>query len=156
MGSSFQSIVDVDATAEAAATLADRLLAWLVERGEVEPGGVTRDRTAVEGVVVDTRRRVYYSLTGEQDIRCPHCAGPTTLEDHLGDVIAEWHEGGSGLAGCPNCQREVGLNDWRWSPPWAFGNLGITFWDWTWFSDAYLDEVSEFLGHRVVRAYGKL
>ncbi len=156
MGSHFQSIVDVEATAEEADALADRLLAWLVERGDVEPSWVTRNETSIDGVVVDTRRTVFYPRTDDLYIHCPHCIEPTTVESYLGDIIGKWYDGGPGLAICLRCHRTVGLNDWRWSPPWAFGYLGFTFWGWDWFSDAFLAEVSAFLGHRVLRPYGKL
>lgn len=157
MGSSFQSIVDIEAAADEADALADRLLAWLVERGDVKLDWVTRNQTGIEGLVIDTRRRVYFSLTGDQYVHCPHCIEPTTLEHHLGDVVSDWYDaGGSGLTDCPSCRREVGLNDWHWSPPWAFGYLGFTFWGWDWFDDAYLAEVSALLGHRIVHPYGKL
>lgn len=156
VGSHFQSIVDVDATPAEAGPLADHLLAWLVARGEVEPGFVRRDETSIEGVTVTTQRRVYYSLTGDQDIACPHCDVPTTLEDHLGEAVDEWYTTGRDLATCPSCRRDVGLNDWIWSPPWAFGYLGVTFWGWEWFSDDFLGEVAAQLGHRIVRPYGKL
>jgi hypothetical protein len=156
MGSYFQSVVDVEATAEEADALADKLLAWLVERGEVEPGWVRRNETSIDGVVIDTRRTVFYSRTDDLYVHCPHCIEPTTLEDHLGDFISDWYDGGPGLASCPSCRRQVGLNDWHWSPPWAFGYLGFTFWGWDWFSDAFLSDVSALLGHRIVRPYGKL
>jgi hypothetical protein len=85
VGSYFQPIIDVEATAEEADALADRLLAWLVERGEVEPGWVTRNETSIDGVVVDTRRTVFYSRTDDLYIHL-HPLSALHRTDHRGGL----------------------------------------------------------------------
>jgi len=168
LGSNFQTIADVEATAEEADELADALLAWLIETGVVPSAGcVSRNEVTTEGLEIVTGRNVFSSLTGDWWVTCPHCAWSTDPEDtrigdsvgawqDLQDTISGWHAGGSDQVRCPNCRRDVGLNDWGWSPPWGFGYLGFTFWNWPTFSPEFLAEVSERLGHRTVHPYGKL
>jgi hypothetical protein len=56
----------------------------------------------------------------------------------------------------PQCRQAVGLNDWIWHPPWGFGCLGFTFWNWPELRPQFVADVSRRLDHRVVRAHGKL
>ena len=84
MGSYFQSIVDVEATAEEADALGDELLAWMVERGQVALSLVTRMRPPSMAWESTPRRSVFYSRTDDLYIHCPHCIEPTTLEGYLG------------------------------------------------------------------------
>jgi hypothetical protein len=57
---------------------------------------------------------------------------------------------------CPHCGHSVGLNDWTWSPPWGFGYLGITFWNWPPVKSEFLAEIGDRLGHRTVHPCGKM
>jgi hypothetical protein len=41
-------------------------------------------------------------------------------------------------------------------PPWGFGSLGITFWNWGELSDAFVAEPLAHLGHRVMLVTGKI
>jgi hypothetical protein len=50
----------------------------------------------------------------------------------------------------------MGLNDWRWQPPWGFGYLGFEFWNWPPLSQGFIAEVGRRLGHRTVLVAGKL
>ena len=158
MGDYFQSIVDVEATEDEAEDLADTLLAWLVEVGELSsPDDATRNEIRTEGLVVFTRRRVYYSLTGEFRVTCPHCRWSADDDwDALTDAIGTWYDGGPGEVTCLSCRRGAGLNDWRWSPPWGFGCLGFEFWGWPAFTPPFLSAFGVLLGHRTVYPYGKL
>jgi hypothetical protein len=169
LGAHFQTIVDVEAGAGEADELADAVLDWLFETGIVpSPGCVSRNEVSTEGLVVVTRRHVFYSMTGEDEITCPHCGQMTSLDcdddgrpvgvwQELLDTIGEWHDGGRGDRPCPSCGNSVGLNDWTWSPPWGFGHLGFTFWNWDKLLSSQLKaDVSRLLGHRTVHPYGKL
>jgi hypothetical protein len=169
LGDYFQSIVDVEADAEEADELADAVLGWLLDT-EVVPSTdcVSYNEVSNEGLVVVTRRHVFYSMTGEDAITCPHCGHMTTLDcdadgrpigvwQDLLDTIGVWYDGGRGNRPCPNCDNSVELNDWSWSPPWGFGYLGFTFWNWgELLSPQFKAEVSRRLGHRTVHPYGKL
>jgi hypothetical protein len=154
----FQTIVDVEATAEEADELADVVLAWLVETGFIPSlHGVTRNEVSTEGLVVLTRRHVFYSMTGEDEITCPHCRYAEVPDDDMFEIIGRWFDGGSGDRSCPNCGRRVGLNDWTWAPPWGFGYLGFQFWDlFDWLSPQFKVGIERLLGHRLVYPHGKL
>jgi hypothetical protein len=71
------------------------------------------------------------------------------------DAIGRWYEGGSGEVTRAHCGRDVGLNDWRWDPTWAFGCLGFTFWNWPPLRDSFVTEASRLLGHRIAVVVGK-
>jgi hypothetical protein len=169
VGDTFQAIVDVEATAEEADELADRVLDWLVEIGELDRvESAHRNEARVEGLEVVTRRTVFWSLTGEQELGCPSCGWTTAPEgfgveaadgawrDVLGEAVGTWYEGGPDRLACLRCHHEAGLNDWHWSPPWGFGYLGFRFWGWPPFRPEFLAELAALLGHRTVHPYGKL
>jgi hypothetical protein len=117
------------------------------------------------GVEIITGRTIFYSM-GTERITCPRCGyavGPDGRDlptdpawTELTDRFFEWLEGGSGDLPCPGCKRLLGLNDWEWSPPWAFGNLGVRFWNWNPLTPAFVAEVSKLLGHKVVCPNGKV
>lgn len=52
------------------------------------------------------------------------------------------------------CGRVVGLNDWRWQPPWGFGYLGFKFWNWPPLAQGFIAEAGRRLGHRTVLVAG--
>jgi predicted RNA-binding Zn-ribbon protein involved in translation (DUF1610 family) len=179
----FQTIADVEATADEAEGLAAATLAWLVETGivvaeetdcvlgraghapgpryaaavtETYPGLLTLHTNGVE---VITGQTVFFSM-GADDVTCPHCGQVTNLEGDawqaLSDTIGVWYDGGTGEHPCPGCGKAVGLNDWTWSPPWGFGYFGLKFWNWPELSPRFLAEVSQRLGHRTVHPEGKM
>jgi hypothetical protein len=105
------------------------------------------------GVQFDTGRTVFYSM-GTDQITCPRCRHTIALADpqddpndawqELAQTLGIWYDGGE--RPCPNCARPVGLNDWIWSPPWGFGHLGITFWNWPPLNRSFLTEIATRLG----------
>jgi hypothetical protein len=169
LGDYFQTIADVEADAEEADELADAVVSWLLETGVVLSADcVSRNEVTTEGLVVLTGRNVFYSMTGENEITCPHC-GQVTASDcddddrpigvwqDLLDTIGVWYDGRRGDRPCPSCDNSVELNDWIWSPPWGFGYLGFTFWNWGEpLRPQFKAEVSHRLGHRTVYPHGKL
>lgn len=190
MGDSFQTIVDIDATADSAPDLAAAAVGWLVERGILlgtttdcvlgagsghapgprYAGAVTETdphlhTLRTNGLEVTTGRTIFRSSEADH-ITCPHCATTTRLTDGTGspndawgsvlETIDTWYTGGAGAHPCPACGRTAGLNDWRWSPPWGFGFLGLTFWNWPPLTDDFAAAVAGVLGHRTARPAGKL
>jgi hypothetical protein len=64
LGAYFQAIVDVEAGAEEADEAAEAILAWLLETGVVPSMDcVSRNAGSTEGLVIVTRRHVFYSMT---------------------------------------------------------------------------------------------
>lgn len=168
MGDNFQTVVDLEVAAEEADELARSALDWLTATGVLSADVlVSWDETASEGLVIATGRTVFPSMTGDWWVTCPRCGWATdpeqtVLDDVEGpwevlmETIGEWHSGGSGVLDCPRCRGGVELNDWHWDPPWAFGCLGFTFWNWPDFSPEFLRKFSAKLGHRTAFPYGKL
>lgn len=179
MGDWFQTIADVEATADEAPRLADALVSWLIETGVVPadrtdwiPGSgevdEPRRRALNDGhghLAVTVGRSVFFSGWAST-VTCPHCRRLIELDDsrgqptqawhELSDAISAWYDAGVGTFPCRNCEQAVGLNDWDWHPPWGFGYLGFTFWNWPELHPQFLAAVSHRLNHRVIRAYGKL
>lgn len=181
MGDWFQTIADVEATPDEADPLATVVMDWLVASGVVTaastdcvldeglghaPGSryaevvVAPDPAlhalSVNGALAIRGRKVFDAGQGGVDhVSCPHC-GAEAEWDGLSGAIGAWYEGGNGVHRCTGCLRTVGLNDWRWEPPWGFGHLGFTFWNWPTLRPEFVAEVSARLGHRVVCIAGKL
>jgi hypothetical protein len=177
VGDYFQRVVDVEATEAEAPDLAARVVEWLVDQGVVvaaitdcafgdghAPGPwYTRAVTETDARLLELRtnglevvvgRTVFFSLESGQRVFCPHCANEVEVETN--ENISSWYRGGDGVEPCPACGRIVGLNEWRWEPPWGFGYLGFTFWNWPRLRPDFVAEVAELLGHRVVLPYGKM
>jgi hypothetical protein len=94
---------------------------------------------------------------------CPSCAsrvalrdgsGPTLAWDLLIDAIERWADGGPDTLACPRCGASGCLGQWRMQPPWAFGTMMLTFWNWPPLSEEFIRRVSNRLGHRIVTIIG--
>jgi hypothetical protein len=116
------------------------------------------------GVEIGVGRTVYYTMD-LQGVTCPRCGRYEELESEasrwhtvFGAALNDWYSGTSaGAIACPGCGAVNGLNDWDWGAhPYAFGELGVTFWNWHPLSQEFIAEVGRFLGHRVVYNNHKL
>jgi hypothetical protein len=117
------------------------------------------------GLQVITERTVFHSSEVER-ISCPHCGAATHFTVDSGEPddawenmsanIATWYSGGNDAHSCSACGRTAGLNEWRWDPPWGFGYLGFTFWNWPPIKDDFVIDLAHRLGHRTVHPRGKL
>jgi hypothetical protein len=176
VGDRFQHVVDVEATAAEAPALAAGLTRWLVELGVIElapaeralggpghpPGPEAARATGgagapaslhTNGVAVVSTRTVFDGGPDDGSARCPRCAEDVGW-DVLGPAVDEWWAGGEGVRPCPGCGAPGPLNGWRWEPAWAFGCLGLTFWNWPPLSADFVREIGERLGHRCVSVHG--
>jgi hypothetical protein len=121
----------------------------------------------VDGVHAEVRRGVYDPGQGGVElVTCPRCAQSDRLQDEqtyeptarwesVVEAIERWYGGGPGELTCDHCRQVIGLNDWCWEPPFAFGCVAITFWNWPLLRDSFVADVVRVLGHRVVRVAGK-
>ncbi|MFC0006501.1 hypothetical protein [Micromonospora siamensis] len=181
----FETIADIEATPEEADQLGAEVLSWLVEQGIVaaeptlcilgdhghRPGPDYAAATvepcddlpglATNGFRVVTGQSVFYSM-GVDQVVCPRCEA-VVVDDQDRDswsdfspVVDEWCMGGTGVRACGHCGEPVGINEWRWSPPWGFGYLGFEFWNWPMLDPGFVAAVSNRLGHRTVQPSGKL
>jgi hypothetical protein len=178
MDDRYQTIADVEVTEQDAPRLAEEVVAWLVETGVVvaertncacgvghAPGPefgsavVAPDETlhtvAWNGLRVEIGRTVFYAKAADQLVYCPHCDAEVDLE-RIADAFEEWQVGAAGTRECPICTRELDPNGWRWEPPWGFGALGLTFWNWPPLRPEFVAELTARLGHRTVLVADKL
>ena len=90
-------------------------------------------------------------------VRCPHCRRRFyPMPNAVDDAMTRWLECGETRdAVCPACGRVADLNDW-FDPPWGYGELTLTFWNWPPLRDGFVASVAEVLGHRVRVISGKL
>ncbi|MET9952875.1 hypothetical protein ABZ135_15165 [Streptomyces sp. NPDC006339] len=177
MGSTFQAVVDLDATAGEAPALAERVVAWLVgagvllpERKDVGDGkgwyaegprwaAVTDERRYVggDGLAAVTGRTVFWSPQGG-DAVCPSCAA--VLEGRaalFSPAIDAWWRTGEAEVDCPACGRTVPLAAWEWGPDgFAFAYLGFEVWNGPPLRPGFVAEVGRVLGHRVRLVRGKI
>lgn len=183
MGDWFQRLADVQATGDEAAALGADLVKWLLKTEVVagepvdecvlggtgyRPGRRYAEALAdpaedwflkfqINGVEVVTERTVFDAGQGELCVLCPRCLNEVEFDDVIEPGIAEWWSGaGNGDRACPRCGARSALNEWDWQPPWAFGYLGLEFWNWPPLSERFIDATGKRLGHRLVPVLGKL
>ncbi|MBB4986127.1 hypothetical protein [Streptomyces nymphaeiformis] len=179
MGSTFQTIADLEATAEEAGALGERVGVWLVAEGiatpEREPSApdktwylpgprwshVTDEPRSLgtDGLAVVTGRTVFFGSpgTGGSPI-CPHCA--TVVPDRRSSfsrAMDAWWATGVAEVRCPACGRTVPLPAWEWENDFfAFACLGIEHWNGPPLRPAFIAELTEVLGHRTRVLAGRI
>ncbi|MFI2434418.1 hypothetical protein [Streptomyces sp. NPDC018693] len=180
MGSYYQTVVDLEASAQDAARLAEETVAWLVATGIVLPEhtgnaghlpGPNWQRAVTEDwdwkpsgdMTVRTGRQAFHSGSDMPEAAvCPHCTALSPLDDdswsHLCGAIDTWYATGEAYLSCPACAVDVPLPDWAWdSAPFAFGYLGFEFRDWPDLSPEFVARLPGALrGHRTTYLWGKL
>lgn len=183
MGDWFQTIVDEEASAEKAETLANEIRDWLIDRGIIQTtmtdcvlGGNGRGyppgphfeqaispgahhhflQLWTNGLHFVIGRTVFDSGQGETTVLCPKCQTPRDDHTQWVDAIGEWYEGKTALLRCPHCNTSTPITEWKFDPPWGFGNLGFTFWNWPPLKDEFVSELGERLNHQIVIVKGKL
>jgi hypothetical protein len=100
-------------------------------------------------------RNVFW--TNEIDaIKCPNCMTDIITLD-WGQAIDEWtNDTGNDKIQCPDCGNAHSIVDFNFEPAWAFGQLGLTFWNWPAFKDEFLEDIQAAMGKKVKVIYGKL
>ncbi|WP_426362023.1 hypothetical protein [Streptomyces sp. E-08] len=170
MSSSFQTVVDLDATAEDAVAHGARVAAWLVGEAIVElpqygPGPRWeratgfREARGSEGLSVVTGRTVFFSPQHVGPPVCPHCAA-VYGEGHrevFSAVMDAWWETGRADVSCPACERVVPLAAWEWAGDgFAFAYLGFEFRDGPALLPEFVTELGRLLGHRTRLVRGRI
>jgi hypothetical protein len=114
-------------------------------------------RWSNNGVEEVVGRTVFHNFGAGLDVvRCPVCVG-NHVKANWGDAIDQWYAGDD-LAPfqCPGCTEISPIIEWTFDPPWAFGHLGFTFWQWPPMKRAFIDQIAGILGHKVVVIAGKI
>lgn len=185
MGDFFQTIVDLDATAEQAPALAERAVRWLVDEGVVlaeptehvpgsgpgHPPGPHWNRAVTDdpdwdpsgALAVRTGRTVFTSGADMPGAAlCPRCAWGIPLHEgawqRFGDAMETWEKTGAAAVDCPACAAAVPVPEWAWDEaPLAFGHLGLEFWNWPEFTDGFRARLAAgpLEGHRTALLWGQ-
>jgi hypothetical protein len=185
MGDHFQIVVDEDVSLADAAQVSREILKWLTERGVVQATPVNcvlgRDEVGyppgpnyreviegsehedhllglrVNGLQVDIGREVYHPCQGDIKIFCPKCRIQSEFNKAWNTSIVEWlRDEGEGLLRCPKCEHIRSVTEWIYDPPWGFGELGLTFWNWPMMRESFVEELRAQFRHRTAFVVGKL
>lgn len=177
MGDHFQTIADVDATAEDAEARAARVVAWLVAEGIVLPErtyemfgkpvyspGPRWDEVTqwpceggCDGLAVITGRTVFWGSLGSDMIPvCPHCSAAGTTAPWQ-EAMDAWHGTGAGDLRCPACGLLAPLPEWTWEDDcFAFAHLGFEIWNSAVLRPEFIAGFGRILGPRIRTVAGKL
>ncbi len=182
MGDNYQTIADIDADAQSAGDLAKRLCEWMVSKQIIvseqsdcilgkslghAPGDncdIAADgartwlpQVHTNGAQFIVGRTVFYACPGDWDLVCSACNKRFKYNDEWSTAMGEWYQDkGPGWLACMHCHAKAPITEWQHDPPWAFGYLGVEFWNWPHLRPEFIDEVSKFLGHRVRLVRGKI
>jgi hypothetical protein len=109
-----------------------------------------QSRSSLCGLEIVKERRVFDAGGhGLDALICPSCSARQN-PDNLAwsDAVGEWYFGKDGSAlRCPICHASHPVVEWEFSVPWAFGNLGFGFWNWT-IKQELADKIASITGHR--------
>ncbi|MFE5518886.1 hypothetical protein ACFQ9Q_14340 [Streptomyces virginiae] len=170
VSTSFQTIVDLDATAEDAVAHGERVAAWLVREAIVglpdhapgprwEQATGFREASGSDGLTVVTGRTVFFSPQHVGPPVCPYCA-MTFGEGHrktFSPAMDEWWDTGCAEVPCPACGRVVPLAAWEWpGDGLAFAYLGFEFRNGPALLPEFVAELSRVLGHRTRFVRGRI
>jgi hypothetical protein len=182
MSDSYQVVADLDADSRTAEELADRVRNWMIAQKIIVPGisdcvlsgpgghapgenyalaverptrGLLKLRT--NGARFIAKRSVFYSIGNPNKLVCTDCRGQFQGGDSWSEAIDEWYsDKGTGLLACELCGAKRPITEWEHDPSWAFGHVGVQFWNWPRFRADFVAKVGEILGHRVRLVWGRL
>ncbi len=110
------------------------------------------------GVVIELGRRSFYS-TNVETVECSNCGLNIWENDAFVDKIKEWeNETGDGIITCEECGETNSITEYNFLPEesWAFGEIGITFWNWGEFQDSFIKELENLIDYKISIVFGKL
>jgi hypothetical protein len=110
------------------------------------------------GVSFITKHSVFYSAgIGDNMLVCTACEKRFGSKHSWSAALEDWHTGnGPGMLACEHCGAEAPITEWQHDPPWAFGNVGVEFWNWPLLRENFLKALGEVIGHRFRLIYGKI
>lgn len=176
MADVFCKLVPCNVSAEEAPQLAEKVLAYLVERrilkpyesddSSFAPGSnyakiIQKDPApglpfvANNEVEVIRGRNVFWTSHADS-VRCPHCSHDMS-KSKWQKAIDEWYrETGRDALTCTNCGQSSSIADYDFEPTWAFGHLGFCFWNWPPLRADFLHQLESLMGHPLRVVEGKL
>ncbi len=112
----------------------------------------------MNGVVIEAGRALFLAPDIET-IECPHCNIDISENDNWRDKLAAWENGTEEeVILCENCGEANSIENCTFLPPQtgAFGEIGITFWNWGEFQDSFVEEIEHLIGYKIDIVFGKL
>jgi len=177
----YQTVANLDADADSANALVNRLREYLISeriivREETDcalgPGYAPGEnyllatensaeflfQTRPNGVEFIAQRSVFYSMGVDAiSLVCSACGGRFGIGDEWGSAVDDWYESkGPGMIACRHCGISAPITDWQHEPPFAFGHVGVKFWNWPRLRQEFITGIGELWGDRVRLVYGKL
>lgn len=183
MGDWYQTAADLDADMQSAEATAARLREWMISQKIIvaEPSDCVLSEgpgyapgsnytlavkkpyphlstLITNGVAFIAEHSVFYSAgIGDITLVCLACGKSFKANDCWSAALDEWYANkGPGMLKCEHCAAEVPITEWRHDPPWAFGNVGIKFWNWPALREEFLIELGNVVGHRFRLVVGKM
>lgn len=186
MADLFQTIVDTQARPDQADHLARHIVAWLAEKGVVQPnpseeGGYDRGPNATDiahpNLAAPEGREsippIHHHLqvligrmTHSDNLRefhepaadCPACDRRFDHADGEWQAATQDWIGGDDDAAlrCPACGKESPVTGWRYDTHYGYGHLAFRFWNWPPLKLTFLDDIRRELGHSIVLVEGIL
>lgn len=90
------------------------------------------------GLEIITERHVFDA--GENfivELTCPSCNENIAMDDW---DLNPWSNKESDNLTCTQCGHETEIHNYAFEPEWGFSDLGFTFWNWSHFTDDFIDE----------------
>ncbi len=111
----------------------------------------------VNGVEFITEKKVFDSGRNElEHVICSGCK-ENNIENNWSDSLNNWILGTeSNKLKCQNCGIINPITQYEFTPTWAFGNFGITFWNWSEFKPSFISELEKRIGGKLKIIYGKI
>jgi hypothetical protein len=108
-------------------------------------------------VSITLGRTVFHTYQSGFTLVCENCRAHNEDGDQWGEAVSEWYDdAGPGILACETCGHSLPITRWPFDPPWGFGFLGFTFWDWPSLDQTFIEEMATVLAHKVVYIYDKL
>jgi hypothetical protein len=112
------------------------------------------------GMGLITGHSVFHPSEGAFDefqMPCPSCGAENSGPNRWCEAVSGWYEGGQPPPiTCTACGSATAITEWSVNPPWAFGYLGLKFWNWPPLKPEFLSDLAAYLGQRSVVVTGRL
>ena len=111
----------------------------------------------INGIELITERQVFENGGNVlEEVNCPNC-GENNIENDWGNSLENWHSGiDTDKIKCQKCGTEKSITQFEFKPTWAFGNFGITFWNWTRLNPKFVAELEKIIGTELKIVNGKI
>jgi hypothetical protein len=182
MSDYYQTAVDLDADSQTAAATVAQLREWMISNEIIVPGesdcvlgrglghapgknytlAVERpdlhlNELRTNGVAFVAERTVFHAMMGDElTLKCSCCGKKFPQNRAWSIAVDEWYKGsGPGTLSCEHCGAKASITEWQHDPPWAFGYVGVEFWNWPPLRSDFLKSLSEAVMHRFRLVGGK-